>query len=132
MKVKLLFIPMLCIPFIALAKPSDLVCKKRVDLEMGYEQHCVYSGSLSQAFHALGARVELWKPFLKYGLPKKDSDFRGYLARKGRKDEILYGVEWKGENKVSVSACWNETDNCSMATFQQSNGKVLIKLYESP
>ena len=89
MKAKLLFIPMLCIPFIALAKPSDLVCKKRVDLEMGYEQHCVYSGSLSQAFHALGARVELWKPFLKYGLPKKDSDFRGYLAREGRKDEIL-------------------------------------------
>ncbi len=39
MKAKLLFIPMLCIPFIALAKPSDLVCKKRVDLEMGYEQH---------------------------------------------------------------------------------------------
>lgn len=96
MKAKLLFIPMLCIPFIALAKPSDLVCKKRVDLEMGYEQHCVYSGSLSQAFRALGARVELWKPFLKYGLPKKDSDFRGYLAEKDGRTKYYMGLNGRG------------------------------------
>ncbi|MDO4877875.1 MAG: hypothetical protein Q3966_01085 [Neisseria sp.] len=131
MKTKLFIIPLFCLPFFSFAQPSGMLCKKPQELVLGEERDCIYIGTLSQAFYTLGAKLPLWHPFLKHGLSEKNAVFEDYIESDGTKEKVIYEIEWKERNTVTVQACVDQTDNCSAATFRQSGDRILIKLYES-
>lgn len=122
MKCKVFLIAILLTPTLSFAS-GQLSCNKEQEVRdgMGSTQSCIYNGTLSQAFRAFGAQIELWKSLMYSGLPHEDYQQNF--------DDIEIVVNWRGYGQVEVTACKTETDYCANATFKKIGNKVLINAH---
>ena len=127
MKLKYFLTALLFTPTFAIANAQLSCGALKEDSEgMSSSQTCTFrNGSINQAFLAFGKKEKLWQPLIKSGLPTKNSKMKTRI--KGLSSPVAITVTWKGKNQVDVSACQDESDYCTEATFTQKANNVIIK-----